>query len=86
MDARAERDVDARFEAHQDKLAAEADDRDQHGFEVGDHVLVGNGKTEWVIESFSVAADGETLAHLRPFLGYSGTTVTVDRLRAVTAS
>ena len=85
-DAAEEREMDARFEAHQDRLAEEQDQRDRAGFEVGDRVKVGNGKTEWVIDSFSHApAGGETLAHLEPFLGYTSTTVTVDRLRAVTA-
>ena len=84
LDAREERDMDARFDAHQDRIADAQEQRDRLGFEVGDHVLVGNGKTEWVIASFSTApAGGETLVHLEPFLGYSNTTVTVDRLKAV---
>lgn len=86
IDAREEQAMDARFEAHQDRIADDQDARGRLGFDVGDHVTVGNGKTEWVIESFTTAAaDGDTLVHLQPFLGYSGTTVSVDRLRAVTA-
>jgi hypothetical protein len=83
-DALEERAMDARFDAHQDRLADEQDQRDQLGFDVADLVTVGNGKTQWVIESFSTAAaDGTTLAHLQPTTGYTGTTVTIDRLRAV---
>lgn len=86
LDYAEERDMDARFEAHQDRLAEERDQQDRLGFDVGDHVTVGRGRTEWIIESFSVApAGGETLVHLQPVNGYTGTTVTVDRLQAVTA-
>lgn len=85
LTAAAERELDARFEAHQDRLADEADDRDRLGFAEGDHVTVGKGRTEWTIESFSTtAADGTTLAHLQPVTGYTGTTVEVHRLRPVT--
>lgn len=86
MDALEEARMDAEFEAHQDRIADDQDERDRLGFEIGDHVTVGSGKTEWVIESFSTAAaDGAHLAHLQPFLGYSGTTVEVHRLRAAVA-
>lgn len=51
------------------------------GFSVGEHVTVGKGKTVWVIDRFW--GDNDELASLEPLVGYSGTSVHVDRLRAV---
>lgn len=80
----AEREADARFDAHQERLADEADQRARLGFEVGDMVTVGNGKKVWRITSFWVAsATGEMLAALALDDGYTHTSVEVDRLRAV---
>jgi hypothetical protein len=51
------------------------------GFKVGDRVRIGRGATVWTIGAFW--GDGEQLASLEPVDGYSGTSVHVDRLRAV---
>lgn len=86
MDAAEERDMDDRFEAHQERLADEADERARLGFAEGDKVTVGRGTKEWIIHSFF---DGYTpdqpLARLEPVLGFTPTSVSVDRLRRVTA-
>lgn len=50
-------------------------------FAIGDKVTVGGGEKVWVIERFW-APHGEQLASLSPVGGFSGTTVSVDRLRA----
>ena len=54
------------------------------GFAEGDKVTVGKGKKQWIIHSFFGGYDpGVPLARLEPVLGYTATSVTVDRLRAV---
>lgn len=69
-----------------DLTALEPDERDRLGFAEGDKVTVGKGKKEWIIHSFFTGYDpGVPLARLEPVLGFSATSVTVDRLRAVTA-
>ena len=79
-----ERAMDQQFEAHQDRLADEADERDRLGFAEGDLVTVGKGKKQWIIHSFYGGYEpGVPLARLEPVLGFSATSVTVDRLRAV---
>ena len=81
-----ERAIDQAFDAHQDRLADEQDERDRLGFAEGDKVTVGKSKKEWIIHSFFAGYDpGVPLARLEPVLGFSATSVTVDRLRAVTA-
>lgn len=52
------------------------------GFTVGQRVRVGRGKTEWTIDRFWESS-GQMLASLEPVVGYSGTSVHVDRLTAV---
>jgi hypothetical protein len=52
-----------------------------HGFEVGDRVRVGRGKTQWIIDRFW--GERDELASLEAVTGYSGTSVHVNRLRAV---
>lgn len=54
----------------------------EHGFEIGDHVMVGKGTTVWTIVQFW-NPHGEQLVSLSPVEGYAGTTVAVSRLRAV---
>lgn len=83
IDYAEERDMDARFEAHQDHLADEADQRDRRGLDEGDLVTVGKGTKEWIIHSFWPAHDGQLLARLEPVLGFTATSVVVDRLKAV---
>lgn len=83
-----ERAADAAFDAHQDRLADEADEREanqlraeRNGFDVGDRVTVGKGAVLWVIESFTNYPDQGWHAHLEPYDGYTKSTVHVDRLR-----
>ena len=65
--------------------ALEPDERDRLGFAEGDLVTVGKGKKEWIIHSFFGGYEpGVPLVRLEPVLGFSATSVTVDRLRAVT--
>jgi hypothetical protein len=78
-----ERGMDQAFEAHQDRLADEAGERDRRGFADGDKVTVGTGKTVWTIDSFTDYRDG-IHAHLEATAGYAKNTAHVDRLRAVT--
>lgn len=54
---------------------------DHLGFNVGDTVTIGKGKTRWTIGAFW--GDSEQLASLEPVEGYSGTSVHVSRLKAV---
>lgn len=85
LDWREERAMDDLFEANQNRLAEEADERDRLGFAEGDLVTVGKGKKEWIIHSFFGGYEpGVPLVRLEPVLGFSATSVTVDRLRAVT--
>jgi hypothetical protein len=86
LDYAQERDMDARFEAHQDLIAEDQEQAERLGFAEGDKVTVGKGKKVWIIHSFFSGYDpGVPLARLEPVLGFSATSVTVDRLRAVTA-
>ena len=82
-----ERDADDRFDAHQDALAAEADERDRLGFAVGDLVTVGKGRIVWRVEDFFGGYStnpGVPLVRLqRVDLASSNTSVEVTRLRAV---
>ena len=81
-----ERDMDARFEAHQDRLADEQEQAERLGFQVGDHVTVGKSRKEWVIdEFFDGYSAGVPLVRLEPVEGYTGTSVEVTRLKAVEA-
>ena len=67
-----------------DLTALEPDERDRLGFAEGDKVTVGKGKKQWIIHSFFAGYDpGVPLVRLEPVLGFSATSVTVDRLRAV---
>lgn len=85
LDWREERAMDDLFEANQNRLAEEADERDRLGFAEGDLVTVGRSKKEWIIHSFFGGYEpGVPLVRLEPVLGFSATSVTVDRLRAVT--
>ena len=78
--------MDQAFDAHQDLIAEDQEQADRLGFAEGDKVTVGKSKKEWIIHSFFPGYDpGVPLARLEPVLGFSATSVTVDRLRAVTA-
>jgi hypothetical protein len=83
LDWREERAMDEAFDAHRERLADEADERDRLGFAEGDKVTVGTGKTVWTVDSFTDYRDG-LHAHLEATTGYAKNTVHVDRLRAVT--
>lgn len=83
LDHAEERDLDARFDAQQDRLADERDERDRLGFDVGDQVTVGKGTKVWRLASFWHAHDGQLLATLDGLEGYAHTSVAVDRLKAV---
>jgi hypothetical protein len=79
---------DRAWDARQDRIADDQAERetaelraDRRGFEVGDRVTVGKGRTVWTIGAFW--GDRGELASLEPVDGYSGTSVHVDRLRAV---
>ena len=79
---------DRAHDARQDRIADYQAEREaaelralHQGFEVGDRVTVGKGKTQWVIDRFW--GDRDELASLEPVEGYSGTSVLVSRLRAV---
>lgn len=54
-------------------------------FAVGDTVRVGQGKTEWRIESFWTSGLGDELVTLEAVEGFAGTSVTVERLVLVKA-
>lgn len=79
-----EREMDARFEAHQDRLAEEREQAERLGFDVGDHVTVGKSQKVWVVdEFFDGYTPGVPLVRLEPLEGYNGTSVEVTRLKAV---
>lgn len=52
------------------------------GFRVGDVVTIGSGRKHWIVQSFATW-QGAQFASLIPVQGYSGTSVPVERLRAV---
>jgi hypothetical protein len=78
---------DREHDARQDRIADDQAERDAAelralhlGFEVGDRVTVGKGRTVWTIDRFW--GERDELASLEPVDGYSGTSVLVSRLKA----
>lgn len=79
---------DRHYDAINDRIALADEEREvaearanHGGFAIGDRVTIGKGKTVWVIDRFW--GDKDELASLEPLVGYSGTSVHTDRLRAV---